>query len=81
MLIKLENDEVTIKGRGCEHGINQRNWLSKEDTLLPTMSTEGLIISCIIDALEGQDVATSDTPVAFLKTGYEKIYTHINMDG
>ena len=31
------------------------------------MSTEGLMLSCMIDTIEGQDVATSDIPGDFLK--------------
>ena len=36
------------------------------------MSTYGLILSCMIDAMEGREVATTDIPGAFLKTDYEK---------
>ena len=32
------------------------------------MFTDGLMISCMIDAIDGWDVATSDIPVAFLQT-------------
>ena len=44
MLLKLNNEEVIIKGRGCADGINQWEWLSKEDTSSPTVSTEGLML-------------------------------------
>ena len=81
MIIKLKNDEVTIKVRGCTNGRKQRNWLSKEDTLSPTMSTKRLVLSCIIDEMEGRDVATSDIYRAFLQTDYEKGYIQIKMEG
>ena len=81
MIIKLKNDEVTIKVRGCTNGRKQRNWLSKEDTLLPTVSTKRLMLSCIIDPMEGRDVATSDIYRAFLQTDYEKGYIQIKMEG
>ena len=38
----------------------------------PTVSTEGLIILCMIYAIEGREVATADIPGAFLQTDYDK---------
>ena len=66
MFMKLKNDEVKIKERGCADRSKQRDWISKEDTLSPTMSTEGLMISCMIDAMEGQELETADIPGSFL---------------
>ena len=43
------------------------------------MSTEGLMLSCIIDAMEVWDVSTSDIPGAFLQTDYNKGDIRINM--
>ena len=51
MYLKLKNEEVTIKGRGCPNGRNQKTCISKEDTSLPTVSTEGLMLSFMIDAM------------------------------
>ena len=62
MFLKLKSDEVKIKGRGCADGRKQRDWISKEDTSSPTVSTEGLMLSCMIDAMEGREVATTDIP-------------------
>ena len=66
-LIKLNNDEVAIKGRRYADGRNHQNWLFKEDTLSPIMYTDGLMISCIIDTMEGWDGAAADIPGNFLK--------------
>ena len=41
-----------IKGRGCADGQKQREHLGKEDTTSPTVTTEGLLLSCMIDANE-----------------------------
>ena len=81
MLLKLNNEAVAIKGRGCADGRNQRNWVSKEDTSSPNVSNDGLIILYIIDAMEGQDIATSEIPVSFLQTDYDKCDTYIKMEG
>ena len=71
MFIKIKNDEVMIKRRGCADGRKQRNWLPKEYTIPPTVSIEGLMLSCIIDVMEGCDVATADIPGVFLQTDYD----------
>ena len=72
----------TIKGRGCADGRKQRDWMSKEDTASPTVSTAALILSCLIDAYERRDVATTDIPGAFLQTPDEsKERTHLRFEG
>ena len=45
------------------------------------MSTEGLMLSCMIDAMEYPDVATAEIPGAFLQTDYYKVDIDINMEG
>ena len=81
MFLKLKSDEVTIKGRGCADGRKHRDWLSKEDTLSPTVSTEGLMLSCMIEATEGRAFTTADIPGAFLQTDYDKGDIHIKLEG
>ena len=44
------------------------------------MSNERLMVSCIIDAMGGCDVATSDITGAFLQNYYNKGYIHINIE-
>ena len=56
----------TIKGRTCADGRPQRNLYPKEETASPTVSTEALLLSLMIDAKEGRDVATADVAGAFL---------------
>ena len=73
MPLKLKNNEVAIKGIGCTDEKKQWNWIYKEDILLLTVSTEGLILSCMIDTMELRYVATSDITRAFLQTYYEKV--------
>jgi hypothetical protein len=57
-----------IKGRGCADGRFQREYMSKEETSSPTVATEALILSCVIDAIEERDVATCDIPGAFMQS-------------
>ena len=51
-----------------------------KDKSLTTVSTEGLILSFMIDAMEGRDVENSDIPGAFLQTYYEKRDVCIKME-
>ena len=81
MFLKLKSAEVITKGRGCAYLRKHQDWLSKEDTLSPTVSTEGLMLSCMIDAMEGREVATADIPGAFLQTDYDKGDIHIKLEG
>ena len=59
MFLKLKINEVTIKCRGYADRRKQRDWLYKEDTSSPTVSTEGLMLFFIIDTMEGREVATA----------------------
>ena len=70
-----------IKGRGCADGRKQRDWMNKEDTTSPTVSTQALILSCMIDAKENRDVATADIPGAFLQTHDKTGSTHLRLEG
>ena len=39
------------------------------------------MLLCMIDAMEGQEVATSNIPGAFLQTDYDKVDIHIKLEG
>ena len=45
--------------------------MKKENTTLPTVSTESVFITSTIDTFEGQKVATMDVPSYFLHTPVE----------
>ena len=81
MFLRLKSDEVTIKGRGCADGRKNWYWIPKEDASSPIVSTEGLMLSCMIGAMEVWKVSNSDTPGAFLQTDYDKVYIHTKMEG
>ena len=61
-----------IKGRGCADGQKQHKWLGKEDTSLPTIMTESVMLSCMIDMKEGCHVAMADIPGAFMQMNLEE---------
>ena len=70
MFLKEKRDK-TIKGRTVAGGNKQRDYISKEDASSPTVATESVLLSCIIDAQEGRDVAVIDIPNAFIQTRVE----------
>ena len=45
------------------------------------MSTKGLMVSCMIDTMEGQEVATSDIPGSLHQIYYDKGDMHIKLEG
>jgi hypothetical protein len=52
-------------------GNKQRDYISKEDASLPTVATEAVLLSCIIDAKEASDVTVIDSPNAFIQMRVE----------
>jgi hypothetical protein len=70
MFLKEKRDGK-VKGRTVAGGNNQRGYISKEDASSPTVAMEPVLLSCIIDAEEGQDVAVVDIPNAFIQTRVE----------
>jgi len=65
-LIK-EKRSGKLKGRTCANGWSQRSKYTKEETTSPTVSTDTLMISLMIDAKERRDVATADVEGAYLR--------------
>ena len=59
------------KGGECADGRNQREYLTKDYISAPTVETEALLLMCIIDAVEHQEVATVDIPGEFMQSDME----------
>ena len=70
-LFLKEKRSGEIKGRTMAGGNKQRDHVSKEDASLPTVATESVLLTCIIGAEEGGDVAVMDIPNAFIQTCVE----------
>ena len=69
-LIK-EKRSGKLKGRTCADCRSQRAHYTKEETTLSTVSTDVLMLSLMIDAKEGRDVATADVKGAYLHADME----------
>jgi hypothetical protein len=70
MFLKEKRDG-SIKGRTVAGGNKQWDYISKEDASSPTVATESVLLTCIIDAEEGRDVAVINIPNAFIQTRIE----------
>ena len=70
MFLKLKRDGK-IKGRTVAGGNKQRDYISKEDASSPTVATESVLLTCIVDAEEERDVTVVDIPNAFVQTEVE----------
>ena len=67
MFVVKKRDGKT-KARLVAGGNTQRDYLTKEDSSSPTVSTEAVILTSIVDAHERRDVAVIDIPNAFIQT-------------
>jgi hypothetical protein len=67
-----------VKGRGCADGRLQRIYNVKGDVSSPTVATESILLTCTIEAFEGQDITTVDIPGAFLQAEMEGI-VHVRL--
>jgi hypothetical protein len=70
MFLKQKRDGK-IKGRTVASGSKQRDYISKEDASSLMVATESVLLSCIIDAEEEQDVAVVDILNAFVQKRVE----------
>ena len=70
-----------IKGRRCAEVRKQRKYLTKDDISAPTVATEALFLTCLIDAMEHQKVATVDIPGAFMQSDMEGETVHMKLEG
>ncbi len=52
-------------------GNKQRDYITKEDVSSPTVSAEAVMLTCVIDAVEGGDIAVINVPNAFVQTVVE----------
>jgi Reverse transcriptase (RNA-dependent DNA polymerase) len=69
-----------LKGRTVADGRSQKSLYDKSETASPTVATDPLMVSIIIDAFEKRDVATADIAGAYLKA-YMKDFTIMKFTG
>jgi hypothetical protein len=70
-LFLKEKRDATVKGRMVAGGNKQRGKIEKLDASSPTAALESVLLTAIIDAQEGRNVAVIDIPNAFVQTHLE----------
>ena len=68
MFLKKKRLDGNIKGRKVADGNKQQSYIPKEDASSPTLSTEAVLLTCIIDEEENGDVDVIDITNAFIQT-------------
>ena len=63
----------TIKGRGCADGCKQRAYITKEQLTSPTISTEAVFLTAVVNAWENRKVAVLDVPSAFMQVDMDEL--------
>ena len=69
-----------IKGRGCADGRKQRAYITKEQSTSPTISTEAVFLTALVDAWENRKVAVLDVPGAFMPVDMDELI-HVRFRG
>ena len=72
LIFITEKRDGTVKARHCANGSTQRAYMDREETSSPTVSTESVLLTAVIEAEERRDVATLDVPNAFIQTAVEE---------
>ena len=67
-MLLSEKRDGTVKGRLVYNRKYTREWISREDSASPTVSTESILLTCCIDAHEGRDTMSADIPNAYIQT-------------
>ena len=70
----------TIKGRGCADRRKQRAYITKKQLTSPTISTEAMFLTAVVDAWENRKVAVLDIPSAFMQVDIDKL-VHVHFHG
>ena len=69
-----------IKGRTCADGRPQRQLYERSETSSPTASSDAIMLTLIIDAMENRDVATADVAGAYLNADMDD-YVLMRLEG
>ena len=75
-----EKRDGSIKGRTCVDGRPQRKHAVSGEASSPTVALESVLLTCVIDAHEGRDVAITDIPGAYLSCDLDEL-VHMRLTG
>jgi hypothetical protein len=70
-----------VKGRGCADGRKQRPYIDRADTALPTVATEAVFLTALVDAFKSREVAIVVIPGAFMQVDLDDETIHVRLNG
>jgi hypothetical protein len=70
-----------VNGRGCADGRKQRRYTDRADAASPTVATEVVFLTAIINALENCDIAVIGIPGAFMQVDLDDKTIHVCLTG
>jgi hypothetical protein len=70
-----------VKGRGCADGHKQRRYTDRADAASPTVATEVVFLTAVINALENHNIAVIDIPGAFMQVDLDDKTIHVRLTG
>ena len=79
MFLKQKRDR-SLRGRMCADGSVQRELYDKAEASSPTVATESVLMTAVIDAFEGRDTAVIDLPSAYLHANMKDV-VHMRLTG
>ena len=72
LLFLTEKRDKTIKSQHCANGSTQHTYMECNEVASLTISMEGTLLTAVIKAQEGQDVATRNIPNTFVQAHVEE---------
>jgi hypothetical protein len=72
LIFLTQKRDGTVKGRTCANGSTQREYMDRDEAASPTVITESIFITGVIDAKQRRDVMTADIPNAFVQTDIDE---------
>ena len=72
-MILIEKQSGVIKGRGCADGCPQCLYTGKAELALPTILTESVLLTAVIEAQEHHTVYMANIPGAFMQRDQDEV--------
>ena len=69
-----------IKGHRCADGCKQQAYITKDESTSPTVTTEAVFLTAVVDAWEDRHVMVLDVPGIFMQVDMDKI-VHVQFHG
>ena len=68
LIFLTEKRYITIKAKACANGSSQCKYINIDEAANPTVTTEALLATAVIDAKQNTNVMTLDIPNSFVQT-------------